>query len=76
MSEDRERLYQSWERQDPWPARRARIAEVAKEVMNGYNQSVTDPSVMAVNGHDTELGYEFFVERDGRTIRFTAQLEE
>lgn len=63
-------------RQDPWPVRRARIAEVAKDVMGGYNHNLTNPSVMAVNGHDTEKGYEFFIERDGRTFRFTAELEE
>ncbi len=61
-------------RQDPEPVRAARIAEVAKRVMDRYNTWVDDPSDMAVNGHDTATGYEFFVQKDGRTIRFTAEL--
>ena len=52
-------------RQDPEPVRKERIAEVAKQVMAGYNHTLTDPLLMAVNGHDTDHGYEFFV-RTGR----------
>lgn len=65
-----------WGRQDPEPVRQARIAEVAREMMDAYNHGKTDPSDMAVNGHDTDRGYVFFIERGGRTFRFTAELDE
>lgn len=46
---------------------RAALASIGRDLMNGYNRDRTDPSGMAVLGHDTTTGYEFVVEREGRT---------
>jgi hypothetical protein len=44
-----------------------RIADVGKRLMQRYNRDLTDPTVMAVVGHDTTFGYQFFVQEDGVT---------
>lgn len=46
---------------------RGLLASIGRDLMNGYNQDRTDPSGMAVLGHDTATGYEFALDRGGRT---------
>ena len=41
------------------------IATIGIELMNAFNHGKTDPSDMAQMGHDTAMGYEFCVERNG-----------
>lgn len=41
------------------------IATLGTELMNAFNHGKTDPSDMAQMGHDTAMGYEFCVERNG-----------
>lgn len=57
---------------------RALLAAIGRDLMNGYNRGRTDPSGMAVLGHDTTFGYEFALDRDGRTavveIRWDSEL--
>lgn len=54
-------------RQDPDQVRTAKLAALGVELMNSFNAGKTDPSLMAVCGHDTVTGYRFYVERDGET---------
>lgn len=61
--------------QNPDEVRSAKIAGVAVEMMNRWNQGKTNPSDMAVCGHDTSTGYEFFVERDGEIYNFTVTID-
>jgi hypothetical protein len=46
---------------------RAVLASIGRDLMNGYNRVLSDPSGMAVLGHDTTTGYEFVLDREGRT---------
>lgn len=41
------------------------IRQLGVDLMNAFNRGKTDPSEMAVLGHDTMTGYEFCVERNG-----------
>ena len=41
------------------------IAQLGTDLMNAFNHGKTDPSDMAILGHDTATGYEFCVERNG-----------
>lgn len=45
----------------------AAIAAIGVELMNAWNRNKTDPSDMAVMGHDTSTGFEFVIERNGVT---------
>jgi len=58
-------------------ARAARVAateKIGRELMDRYNRGLTDPSLMAVNGHSTATGYEFFIDRDGSVHTITVTL--
>jgi hypothetical protein len=55
-------------RQDPDQVRKERIADIARQLMDAFNHARNDPSLMAVNGHDTHAGYEFFIERSGEVF--------
>lgn len=46
-------------------ARAAVMAQIGTELMNAFNHGKTDPSEMAMCGHDTMTGYEFNIERNG-----------
>jgi hypothetical protein len=46
-------------------ARAAATEQVGKTLMDRYNRDLRDPSVMAVLGHSTMTGYEFFIEENG-----------
>jgi hypothetical protein len=48
-------------------ASHAVLASIGTDLMNAYNHGKTDPSDMAVMGHDSSRGYEFCIERGGRT---------
>jgi hypothetical protein len=50
---------------------RAKLATIGHELMDAFNHTKKDPSQMAVNGHDTSHGYQFFIDRGGETIRIT-----
>lgn len=50
-------------------ARAAKLAQVGVELMNAYNHGKKDPSDMAVLGHDTTTGYEFYIEPGGDTVK-------
>ena len=41
------------------------MAQIGVELMNSFNHGKTDPSEMAMCGHDTMTGYEFNIERNG-----------
>lgn len=41
------------------------IHQLGVDLMNTFNHGKTDPSDMAVLGHDSMTGYEFCVERSG-----------
>lgn len=41
------------------------MAQIGVELMNTFNRDKTDPTEMAMCGHDTMTGYEFNVERGG-----------
>ena len=43
------------------------IAQLGTELMNAFNHGKTDPSDMAVLGHDMATGFEFCIERNGVT---------
>lgn len=47
--------------------RAAVMAEIGTELMNAFNHGKTDPSDMAMLGHDTATGFEFCIERNGAT---------
>ena len=60
------------EKQRADQARQGRLEQAGVDLMNAYNRGRTDPSHMAVNGHDTAPGYEFFIDSpSGETIRVT-----
>ena len=63
------------EREDAWErakaAQAAGIARVGRELIEAFNHGKNDPSGMAVCGHDTKTGYEFYVERGGVTYTIT-----
>ena len=46
-----------------------RIAHVGVDLINAYNTGRTDPSMMAVLGHDTMSGYQFSIQKNGVTYR-------
>jgi len=48
-------------------ARVASTAGIGVELMRAWNRGKTDPSNLALMGHDTSTGYEFCIERDGVT---------
>lgn len=48
-------------------ASQAVLARIGADLMTAYNWGRTDPSAMAVLGHDTARGWEFCIERGGRT---------
>jgi hypothetical protein len=49
-------------------SRQGLIERVGADLMNAWNRGRTDPSDMAMLGHDTAAGYEFCIERDGAII--------
>lgn len=58
-------------------ARQGVIHDIGVELMNSFNRGKTDPSVMAMLGHDTMTGYEFTIERGGavHTVTVTRDWE-
>lgn len=54
-------------RQDPDKVHAAKLAALGEELMYCWNTGKTDPSLMAVCGHDTPTGYRFYIERGGET---------
>lgn len=58
-------------------AQAAGIAKIGRELIDAFNRDKTDPSVMAVCGHDTMTGYEFSIERGGvaYTVTVTRDLD-
>jgi hypothetical protein len=57
-------------------ARATRIHEIGEELMAWWNIGKRNPGEMAVNGGDTATGYEFLIERDGRTFTVAVSLKE
>lgn len=67
MSDEKDPLRRQADWKRAQDARNATTASIGRDLMDAWNRDKTDPSLMAVVGHDSTFGFEFCIERDGVT---------